>query len=104
MKILDLYLSFEKESENEIEATGAYTDVVVTVDNNNKYIASFFAYDSIEKLNQKHQKTGEYLYGKYFRVEHMVLVEECTESKIREVVQYLIDEDDFKSVFRLITT
>lgn len=101
MKIIDLYLTLEKESANESEE---YTDVVVTLENGEKYIASFFAYGSIEKLNKKHRKTGTFLFGKYFRAEQMVLIEDCTKKNIKEVVQHLLDENDFNCVFKLITT
>lgn len=103
VKILDLYLFIGNPIPAIDNASSEYTDVIVKLDNNNKYIASFFSYKSIEKLKVKHQKTGEYLFGKYFKVNNMVLVESCTIENVREVVLDLLEENDFLDVFKLLT-
>ena len=103
VQIEDLYLSIEKESNDGFDASNENTDVIVVLDNGQKYIASFFTYSNISKLKLEHKKTGEYLSGKYFRVDNMVLIENCSKENIEEVVQYLIDEGDFEYVFRKIT-
>lgn len=102
VKIAELYLSIETLDESEASVSGDHTDVVVKLDNGQKYIASFFTCKSIEQLKLDHQKTGEYLSGKYFRVENMVLVEDCARENIRDIVQDLIDEGDFYQVFKKI--
>ncbi len=103
MKVIDIYLSIGKQTTDHIDETGEYTDVVVSLDNGKKYIASFFSYESIEKLKLKHQKTGDYLSGKYFKVDNMVLIERCVEEEIEKVVMDLMDEGEFGRVFKLIS-
>ncbi len=84
------------------------TDVIVTIeeeDNYNmkrtiKYVATFFTYSNIIEMQTKHHKSGEYLNGKYFFFKNMVLIDNCSKETINEVVNNLIDEGDFREVFR----
>ncbi|GGB67662.1 hypothetical protein GCM10007424_04530 [Flavobacterium suaedae] len=46
--------------------TNDNTDVIVTFDNDKKYIATFFTYQNIQHLRLKNQKTGECDSGYYF--------------------------------------
>ena len=102
MKIEEIYLSIEKQAIDDFDACNENTDVIVVMDNDAKYIASFFTYRNIEKLKKEHRQSGEYLSGKYFRVDNMVLVECCNKENVRKVVEYLIDEGDFQKAFRRI--
>lgn len=104
VKIKDLYLSLEKQTKANLSFDPSIenTDVIVVLESDEKYIASFFSYKNIEKLKREHQISGEYLAGKFFRVDHMVLVEHCSKDYIQEVVNYLIEEGDFFNTFRKI--
>ena len=42
-----------------IEEVNDNSDVIVTFDDNSKYVATFFTYDNIEHLRQKNKRTGE---------------------------------------------
>lgn len=103
VEIEDLFLSIEKETSETFDATNENTDVIVRLSDGQQYIASFFTYDNIHKLSAEHQKSKEFLSGKYFWIDNMMLVENCSKKNIREVVEYLIDEGDFKYVFRKIS-
>ncbi len=78
------------------------TDVIVELNNGEKYIASFFSYDQVNQLKLKNKALGDYLSGTYFFVKNLVLVENCTEKLIKKVVQDLIDEGDFWNAFEKI--
>jgi hypothetical protein len=103
LKIEDLYLSIDKQSADGYDAANEYTDVIVQLDNGQKYIASFFSYGSIEKLRCEHEQTGEFLGGKYFRADGMVLVKECTKEIVKEVVEDLMEEGPLDQIFQRIT-
>ncbi len=99
MKIIDIYLSLEKEPANESEE---YTDVVVTLENGEKYIASFFAYGSIASIVKRNLASDKNLAGRFFWSKHMILTSSCDFDTVKEVVEYLIEEGDFKNVFGLL--
>ena len=100
LKIKKIFLSSEffKESENDGENSGN-TDVVVTLDNGKKFIASFFSYKYLNKINHEHIKSGEYLRGNYFWDKNMVLVKDCSNKTIKPVVINLMDEGNFEEAF-----
>jgi len=95
-----IFLSSEfMESENDIVNLGN-TDVLVTLNNGKKYIASFFSYNYVEAIKNEHERNGEYLNGKYFWDKNMVLVRDCSIKTVEQVVNEVIDEGDFLEVFR----
>ena len=100
LEIKKIYLSLEIPGSNGFDISNENTDVIVVMEDGKKYIASFFTYANIEKLRREHQQTGEYLFGKYFRAENMVLIEKCTQEAVREIVEHMIDEGDFYMAFR----
>ena len=105
-KIKELYLSAEPEGNTK----NFNTDVIVLVaedDEENgsvirtvKYVASFFTYANIFELQSGHVKTGECLKGKYFYSKNMVLIDDCSVENVRTVVKHLVDEGEFREVFR----
>ena len=76
------------------------TEVVVVFDNGDTYAASFFTYRNIESARKLHQSKGDFLNGKYFWVECMVLIDFISQENVLAVVMDLIDQGDFYSVFR----
>jgi hypothetical protein len=76
------------------------TDVIVSLEDGKKYLASFFAYSSIEELRIQHQSDGNFLHGYYLWDKNMILVEECALKTIESVVNDLIDEGNFREAFR----
>jgi len=75
------------------------SDVFVTFENGERWVATFFTYQNISSLAKKNQSTGECLGGKYFWATDMILVDELTRERIEEVVSDLIAAADFKTVF-----
>lgn len=78
------------------------TDVVVTFENNDRWMASFFTYNNIQKMVEKNKCTGECLNGKYFWSSDMILVDEVSRTRIEEVIEHLLNENDFECTFRKI--
>lgn len=103
MEIKELFLSTRVQDSNQIDTKSDNTDVVVELSNGNKYVAPFFAYRNIDKLVEEHKASGDYLKGTYFYSHNMILIEECSEKNIREVVEYLIEEGEFLLIFKRIS-
>lgn len=100
MKIARLHVVVGKEAKDKTDFFGAYTDVIVELSDRKKFIASFFTYKSMEQLKLRHQQTGDFLHGKYFWANNMVLVENCSKENVMGVVQDLIEEGQFKQIFQ----
>ncbi len=79
------------------------TDVVVLLDNDKKYIASFFSYANIYELAEQHRKDGSYLNGDYFWDKNIVLIRSLNRKMVTATVKHLIEEGEFKEVFKQIT-
>lgn len=75
------------------------TDVIVEFKNGTRWIASFFTYSNISKLVEKNRSTGECLGGKYFWSSDMLLVDEISRERIKEVINHLISEGEFEAIF-----
>lgn len=103
MEIKEILLSASVQDTDNFDAKSENTDVVVELSNGNKYAAPFFAYGNIEKLVEEYKVSGENLGGKYFYAHNMILVEECTEEGVREVVEDLIEEGEFLLIFKRIS-
>ena len=101
MKISELVLSIEKQIHLDlIDYKSENTDVIVKLEDGTRYIASFFTYRNVVKLETEHQQNGEYLNGKYFWSNNLVLIESCSKENVLEVVEHMIDEGDFNQVFK----
>ena len=75
------------------------TDVCVTFADGSRWIATFFTYSNIGKLVEKYRRTGECNHGKYFWATDMILVDRVSRDRIEEIIQYLIDHEEFENVF-----
>jgi hypothetical protein len=75
------------------------SDVIVTFENGEKYIATFFTYENIEWLRQKNKETGECLGGKYFYAIDLILIDKLNRIEIMYVINHLIDQNEFYDVF-----
>lgn len=78
------------------------TDIIAYVEENDaisKYSATAFTYDEIGAQRLHNRKTGEYLNGTYFFKRNLLIVEDCKRSTLEEVVNHLIQEGDFLTVF-----
>ncbi len=68
-----------------------------------RYIASFFTYKNIETLTKKNQISRENMSGLYFWASDMVLVENVKPETIEAIIDHLIAEDNFDTLFTKIT-
>ncbi|WP_299249052.1 hypothetical protein [uncultured Aquimarina sp.] len=78
------------------------SDVMVTFENGEKYIATFFTYKNIEWLRQKNEKTGECLNGKYFFATDLILIDRLNREEILNVINHLINQEEFTTAFEKI--
>jgi hypothetical protein len=75
------------------------TDVIVTLDDESRWVATFFSYANIQTLTGKNRQTGECLAGAYFWASDMILTDEVSRLRIEEVVHHLIQEGEVQAVF-----
>ncbi len=80
------------------------TDVIVTMNNGQKFVATFITYQYLQTLVSKNERTGECLNGKYFWASDMILVDKCTRFNIERIVKHLLQEDEFVDIFDEIKT
>lgn len=99
-RIKKVLLTSEDAISNNSDEIDGNTDVIVFMDNGKKYIASFFSYSFLDKINYEHQMNGELLNGSYFWDKNMVLVKNCSLNIIEPVIIDLIDEGNFQEAFR----
>lgn len=99
-RIERIFLSAQWLPSEEVDRRSDYTDVIIRFEDGAIYAAAFFHYDLIEVLRERHAASGDFLGGKYFWAEGMVLTDSCTLESVREVVRHLLEEGDFYRVFR----
>ncbi len=98
-----IFLSQEYDQTTVNDYSNHNTDVVVQFVNGKKYIATFFTYQNIKDLQAQHQESGEYLSGKYFWTNNMLLIDNCSRESITTVVEDLLEEGEFHHIFKSIT-
>ena len=102
-EIKEVYLSADyKKAELTTPETDS-TDVIVQMENGDKHVASFFTYDYIKNWKLKEKDSKENLHGKFFWVPNMIIIDNCNKENIIKIIRHLIDEGDFKLVFRLLS-
>lgn len=77
----------------------ANSDAIVTFENGDRWVATFFSYQNILSLAGKNVETGECLGGRYFAATDMILVDEVSRERIEEVVADLLESDGFRLYF-----
>ena len=98
--VKSIYLSSQNGGNENFNPKRGNTDVIVSLEDGRKYIASFFAYDNVDDLRLEHQLNGDFLNGSYFWDKNMILVEECSLQTIESVVNDIIEEGNFEEAFR----
>ena len=99
-----IYLSAIGSDNRDIKLVDDSTEAVVVFENGDTYTASFFTYQHIASLRRLHQQEDDFLNGKYFWVERMVLIDLISYESIQKVIDDLIEQGDFQSVFRKLKT
>ncbi|CCF15437.1 putative uncharacterized protein [Brevibacillus laterosporus GI-9] len=85
--------------EGEFDPYDENTDVIVTFPNRTRYVASFFTYKNIESIRQHNKECGENMSGLYFWSSDMVIVDNIKAETITSIIDQLITEDKFESLF-----
>lgn len=78
------------------------TNVIVTMTNGDRFVATFYTYSNIERLRKKFQASGESLFGKYFYATDMILIDRCSREDIEIVINNLMNNGELETVFRKI--
>ncbi|MBN1512620.1 MAG: hypothetical protein JXB13_11455 [Phycisphaerae bacterium] len=102
MKIKSMWIEAEEWAPGQWTPSDDNTDVVVTLDDDSKWVASFFSYRNISSLVEKDRRTGECLSGRYFWASDMILVDEVSRKRIEEVTAYLVEQRywEFTAIFQ----
>jgi len=95
----NIWINVEESDNKEYDYFDNNVDVAVTFSNRSRWLATFVTYKNIETLRQKNEKTGECMYGAYFWASDMILIDNVSRERIEEVIDYLIEHDEFKSSF-----
>lgn len=78
------------------------TDVILTWENGERWVGSFITYKHIQTITEKFKRTGECLSGSYFWMSDMILIDIATRDRIKEVIDDLLEEEIFTTVFSFI--
>jgi hypothetical protein len=94
-----IWIEAEEWAKGEWNSEDANLDVIVTFSDRSKWVASFFTYKNILTLSGKNKHTGENMNGAYLWSSDMVLIDIASRERILAVINYLIENDEFESVF-----
>ncbi len=75
------------------------TDVIVTLADGSRWIASFCAFDHLATLRANCAESGENLGGRYLWASDLVLVDDTSRPTIEAVVRDLLANDELESAF-----
>jgi len=98
--VKDIWIEADQWTASESDFFDDNADVIVTLANGEKWIATFFTYKNILSIAEKNKTTSECLAGAYFWATDMILVEELSRGKIESVVADLINQNEFEHAFR----
>ena len=76
-------------------------DVFVEFRNGKTYVATFFTLKNIQAIMDRYKTSGECKSGLYFYCTDMIIVNKITDKAVSDVIQGMIDEQDFESAFQL---
>jgi hypothetical protein len=95
----ELWIEAEDWPAGEWEPADAVTDVVVTLDDGTRWIATFCAFGHVETLRRNCVATGENLGGRYLWASDLILVDDTSRASIAEVVADIVSAGDLPSAF-----
>ncbi|QDX91506.1 hypothetical protein EEL31_16220 [Brevibacillus laterosporus] len=95
----EIWINVEQSENKNYNIYDNNVDVMVTLSDRSKWVATFFTYENITTLQQKNEKTGENMKGAYLWASDMVLVDNVSRKRIEEIVDHLLKEDEFKYIF-----
>jgi hypothetical protein len=95
----ELWIEAEEWPVGEWEPADAVTDVVVTLGDGSRWIATFCAFAHVETLRRNCAATGENLAGRYLWASDLVLVDDTSRATVVAVVADLLAAGDLPSAF-----
>lgn len=95
----EVWIEAEHWAAGEWDPDDTNADVIVTLSDGSRWVATFFTYANIESLRQKNATTGECLGGSYWWATDMLLVHRLTRETVELIVHHLLDVGDFEAVF-----
>ena len=95
----ELWIEAEEWPAGEWRPDDAVTDVVVTLGDGSRWVATFCTFAHLDTLRQTCVTTGENLGGKYLWASDLILVDDSSRASIEEVVRDLIAAGDIPSAF-----
>lgn len=75
------------------------TEVVVTLRDGSRWVATFCAFAHLETLRANCAESGENLGGKYLWASDLILVDDTSRASIQAVVEDLLEKEDLPSAF-----
>ena len=82
---------------NPYDENDSNMDVIFTLSNGTKWVATFFTYQNILSLSQKNKVTGECLNGLYFCVKDMILIDRLNKDNIQRTLDEILNEDNISN-------
>jgi hypothetical protein len=99
MKIKDIWIEAEQWAEGELDPFNDNSDVIVTFEDDSRWVATFVTFKNITTLTEKNRKTGECLSGSYLWASDMILIDAIDQDKIKTVINDLITSGEFENAF-----
>lgn len=99
MSNLSIWIEAEHWHPSEWNLVDGNTDVIVTLEDHSRWMATFVSYKNVETLVRWSRESGEDLPGKFLWVADMVLIDEISRDSIEKVVQHLVDRGELTLVF-----
>lgn len=95
----ELWIEAEEWPPEEWDVSDAVTDVVVTLGDGTRLVASFCSFDHLATLRRNCAESGECLGGRYLWGSDLVLVEDTSRATIEAVVRDLMQAGDLEGAF-----
>jgi hypothetical protein len=95
----ELWIEAEEWPEGEWEPGDSVTDVVVSLGDGSRWIATFCAFSHVDSLRRTCAASGENLHGRYLWASDLVLVEDTSRATIADVVADIVAAGDLPSAF-----
>lgn len=90
----NIYMSdYDNENENDMEQLA--TDVIVTMKNKAKYVATFYTYEYLKNIIIKEKSKDQ----SYWCMTPFTLVESIDGERMKKIVEEMIDRGDFQLMF-----
>ena len=99
----DIWIEAEEWPAGEWEPRDAVTDVVVTLGDGTRWVATFCAFAHLATLREACAATGENLGGKYLWASDLILVDDTSRDSVAAVVADLVKAGDVPSAFSELT-